>query len=73
VQGVKRATVQHFQSEMMQTDVATAVERDALLGILDLLERHDSTSVRHERRWIILVFADNSPAEAITKEATRKR
>src|SRR5882724_6230441 len=58
---------------MMQADVATAVERQASLRILDLPERHDAVSVRHERRRITLVLTNNFPTKAITKEAPCER
>ena len=45
VQCLKRAAVHNLQCKMMQTDVATAVERHAFLRILDLPERHDAVSV----------------------------
>jgi hypothetical protein len=53
---------------MMQTDVATALERHAFLRILDLPERHDSISVRYEGRRIVLVLTNDFPAEALAKE-----
>src|SRR5258708_39929871 len=69
VQGVKRVAVCNLQCKVMQTDIATAVKRHAFLRILDLPERHDAVSVRHERRRITLVLTNDSPAKAITKEA----
>src|SRR4029077_5157884 len=68
VQGVKRVAVRNLQCEVMQTDIATAVERHAFLRILHLPERHDGVSVPHERRRITLVLTNNSPAKAIAKE-----
>jgi hypothetical protein len=58
---------------MMQTDVATAVERHAFLRILDLPERYDAVSVGYEGRRIALVLANNSPTKAITKEVLGER
>src|ERR1700733_16226489 len=64
IQCIKRAAVHNLQCKMMQTDVATAVEWHAFLRILDLPERHDAVSVRHERRRITLVLTNNFPAKA---------
>src|SRR5882762_11296215 len=62
VQCVKRATIHNLQCKMMQTDITAAVERRGFLRILDLPERHDAVSVRHERRRITLILTNNLPA-----------
>src|SRR5882762_11922337 len=71
VQYLKRVAVHDLQCKMMQTDVTTAVERHAFLRILDLPERHDAVSVRHKRRRIALVLANNPPAKAFAEETPR--
>ncbi len=71
MQCVKRVAIHNFQCEMMQTHVATAIERHAFLRIFDLPQRHDSTSIRYEGRRIAWIFTNNLPAKAFAKETLR--
>jgi hypothetical protein len=71
VQCVKRVAVCDLEREMMQTDVAAAIERHAFLRIFDLPQRHDSISVGYEGRRIAWIFTNNLPAKAFAKETPR--
>src|ERR1700756_728874 len=49
------------------------VERQAVRRIIDLPERHNTPFVRYKGRRVALIFSEDSPAEALAKEAPRQR
>jgi hypothetical protein len=55
----------------VQTDIGTSIERDRLLGRLNLPQREDAPSIRHKRRRIVRPLTDNAPSKAIAKELPR--
>ena len=56
---------------MMQSDVGASIERNRLIGRLDLPQRQDAVSIGNEHRWIVRPLADDTPPKAIAKELSR--
>ena len=73
VEGIEADLIDDGESQMMQSDVGTPIERNRFAGRLDLPQRHNVVSIGYEGRRIIRPLADDSPSKTITKEFSRAR
>jgi len=71
VKGIEASSIGDGKGQMMQSDVGASIERNRLIGRLDLPQRQDAVSIGNEHRWIVRPLADDTPPKAIAKELSR--